>query len=226
MLFKNTWGTPQSGIDQQRADLFYIVVNYPGAVLGESTTVWDQSIGWTVEEWPFPNREVDVAAIKHGQQSNYQLGGDKALDGIEVKFRYAFNQRTAELLEKWFWLISNPFTGGVGLTSHVKTNGTFYWMVPDMNKIAQVTNKTEAGTFVAAGAYYLEGILLTSLKPDAANMVDGNKFVNITGKLQIDRYYPINPSDLTVTSNTTSVGSIGAQAVPSDLGSQDLNTTF
>ena len=227
MGYKNTWGSPQSGIDQQRADLFYVVMAYPSAVIGESSTVWDQYITWTIEKFPFPEREVDVSPIKHGQQTNYQIGADKGLSAIELTFRYAFNQRTAELLEKWFWLVSNPITGGVGIASHVKTNGTFYWLVPDMNVQGQVTSNTnQSGTFVAGGAYYLEGAMLTALKVSDADQTEGNKFVTLEGKFQIDRYYPTNPANLTVTANTTSVGSIGTVTLPTNLGSADLNTTF
>ena len=228
MGFKNTWGTPQSGIDQQRADLFYVTLNYP-QVIGEQSTVFDQFISWTIEKFPFPDREIEAVAIKHGQQTNYQIGADKGLDGgIDITFRYAFNQRTAELLEKWFRLISNPITGGVGIASHVKTNGSFYWLVPDMNVQADLTNTQPDHTFVAGGAYYLEGAWLRSLKPSEANQTDGNKFVTLDCKLHIDRYYPINPSDLTVNYNATSVGSIGSIAIPQNLNtaSQAIPSTF
>ena len=233
MGYKNTWGTPQSNIDQQRADLFYVALNYPSIiqVSGVSgsggSTVWDQFITWTIEKFPFPEREVEAVAIKHGQQTNFQIGGDKEMGAIDISFRYAFNQRTAELLESWFWLISNPQTGGVGIASHVKTNGTFYWLVPDMNVQANVTNTAaNQSIFVAGGAYYLEGVWLKKLKPSEASVTEGNKFVTLEGTLQIDRYYPINPANLTVTGAPGVAVSIFSSTTAAVVNGNDLATTF
>jgi hypothetical protein len=94
-------------------------------------------------------------------------------------------------------------TGGTGLTSAVKCNGEFRWLVPDMAK--QIANANSLGgadasdTLKTGLIYKLEGCFITGLKPTDANMVQGNTPVNLGFTLMVDRYYPINPSGLIVT---------------------------
>ena len=207
MLFRSTWGSNSStgglGIDQQRADLFRISLNLPQSLGGTGT--WDTDVQFAVEGFPFPDMKVASFDTKYLNQTNHQIGADNANSEISIPVRYAFSQPTAQILYKWMYLISNPMTGGVGLTSAVKCNGEFRWLVPDMAK--QIAN---ANSFASGGTsdldvlkiglvYKLEGCFITGLKPTDADMKTGNSPVNLNFTLMVDRYYPISPSGLIVT---------------------------
>jgi hypothetical protein len=210
---KNLWGASnlQKGIDQQRADLFRVSLNLPsilgdtGGALGNSIantfvdTIWNTNIMFAVEKFPFPPRGREMIATKYLNQTNNQLGADSAPEAVDIPVRYAFNQTTAEWLEKWHWITSNPRTGGVALTSAVKTNGVFTWLVPDMNKIKDLTTTSDEGVLKEGGKYILEGCLIKNLKPGVdADMTQSNQGVVLTFTLVIDRYYPETPSALTI----------------------------
>lgn len=195
--FKNQWGAAGSGIDQQRGDLFYVLLQFPTILRGVGgTNLWDQECGFAVEQFPFPERTRQMIPIKYLQQTNHQIGGDDPAGQIDIVVRYAFNRRAAELLERWHWLTSNPATGGVALTSAVKANGLFYWLIPNMGKIANIDDLTETDVMRPGGAYRLEGCLVRGLKPSNADVTSGNNLVTLTFSLQIDRYYPARVSDL------------------------------
>jgi len=116
-----------------------------------------------------------------------------------MSVRYAFNQETASILEKWFWMTSHPGTGAVGLTSFVKANGFMYWLIPNLEQVEPlpINAPAPANTMIDGGRYVLEGILLVGLKPSDADMEQAG-LVNLDLKLQIDRYYPVSPADLRV----------------------------
>lgn len=196
-ILKNQWGSAGSGIDQQRSDLYYVLLQFPSILRGVGgSNLWDQECGFAVEQFPFPERTRQMMPIKYLQQTNFQIGGDDPTGQIDMTVRYAFNRRCAELLERWHWLTSNPATGGVATTSAVKSNGLFYWLVPNMEKIANVDDLTETDTLKPGGAYRLEGCLVRGLKPSNADSTQGNQGVTLTFSLQIDRYYPARVSDL------------------------------
>lgn len=203
MQYANTWGAQNSNVDQQRGDLFKVTIEIPSAVLGDTTksggagNVWDQHISWAVEKFEFPDRVKDSIPIKYLQQTNHQIGGDAASDAITMPIRYAFNQRTAELLERWWWMIANPRTGGVALSSSIKTTGTYCWLVP---KVGQEGNLAapEAQAYSVLKAYNLHGVWIKSLKPSGGDMTASNNLVTLDMHLQIDRYFPATPADLTM----------------------------
>lgn len=207
MNTRNTWGSAVTaggtGIDQQRADLFRISLTLPASIGGVGT--WDEQVQFAVESFPFPETKVQSFQTKFMNQTNHQIGADAANSAIMVPVRYAFSQQTANTLYKWMYLISNPVTGGVGLTSAVKCNGEFRWLVPDMGK--QIANAIALGgidssdTLQSGLVYKLEGCFISGLKPTNANMVSGNAPVNLEFELHVDRYYPINPTDLIVQTN-------------------------
>jgi hypothetical protein len=201
---KNRWGAAYSNQDQQRSDLFYVSLNYPAALGQGSSNVWESDIAFAVEQFPFPARDREMIGIKYLQQTNFQIGRDEPTPALDMQVRYAFNRRTAELLEQWHWLISNPLTGGVAITSAVKADGYFFWVVPSMAAVFDVTNPANVTAALAAGPkIFLEGCLPKNLKPTDANMTTSG-LVNLTFTLQIDRYYPLRPSDLTYTANNVS----------------------
>jgi hypothetical protein len=205
MNTRNTWGsiatTGGTGIDQQRADLFKISLNLPPSIGGTGT--WDEQVQFAVESFPFPDMKVQGYDTKYLNQTNHQIGADNATGEIVIPVRYAFSQQTAQILYKWQYLISNPVTGGVGLTSAVKCNGEFRWLVPDMAK--QIANANALGgsdqsdVLKTGLVYKLEGCFITGLKPTDADMKTGNTPVNLSFSLMVDRYYPIQPSGLIVT---------------------------
>lgn len=194
---KNIWGSAGSNLDQQRGDLFRIAINLPPALGGSSR--WDSAIQFAVKSFPFPTREREMIPIKYLNQTNYQLGADTGSGTIEIPIRYAFNQDTAKILEQWHWMHSHPGTGGVALTSRIKANGYFYWLIPNLDptKVPEsVTEAASANLMIDGGAYALEGVMVKGLKPSDADMESSNNLVFLNLTLQIDRYYPINPSDL------------------------------
>ena len=205
MNTKNTWGSASTaggtGIDQQRADLFRISLTLPSSIGGNST--WDEQVQFAVEGFPFPEMKVSSFDTKYLNQTNHQIGADATNSEIAIPVRYAFSQQTAQILYKWMYLISNPVTGGTGLTSAVKCNGEFRWLVPDMAKqIANANNLggTDASDTLKTGLVYkLEGCFITGLKPTDASMTAGNMPVNLGFTLMVDRYYPVSPSGLIVT---------------------------
>ena len=197
MKFKNTFGAQNSRMDLQRQDLFKFTINLPTVL----RMAWTENVEFAVEKFPFPERAVEMTGVKYMQQTNFLIGGDVPTAPIEVPVRWAFAQRTLEALEKWMTLIRNPRTGGVGLTSLVKSDGLFQWIVP--NQTAQ--DRDIRGQPVAGGAdvmkagvnYYLEGVLLKGLKFSDADMTQSGK-VDVQMSIQIDRYYPENVDALIV----------------------------
>jgi hypothetical protein len=195
--FKNQWGAAGSGLDQQRNDLFYVMFSFPAVLQGmQGASLWDNEVAFAVQEFPFPDRARESMPVKYLQQTNHLIGADTATASVDMTVRYAFNRRTAELLERWHWLISNPQNGGVGLSSICKTNGYFYWLIPNMDKLANVDDTSDAGAYVFGPRYKLEGVWIKNLKPSNANMTSTNEGVTLTVGLQIDRYYPHSTDDL------------------------------
>jgi len=186
--FKNTWGSA-NGLNQQRADLFKVVLAFPSALGG--TGVWERECAFAVEDFPFPARTRETIQVKYLNQTNHNLGAETATSPLDIKVRYAFDARTVELLERWHWMTSNPKTGSVGLTSSIKTNGKFVCLVPN----PAATNEHDA--FVPGGTYILEGCMVKGFSPSHASMTE-NGLVSCTLSLSIDRYYPKSPSDLYV----------------------------
>jgi hypothetical protein len=198
--FKNQWGAVGSGLDQQRNDLFYLMMSFPPILRGiEGASLWDQEVAMAIKEFPFPERSRETMQIKYLNQTNNSPGAETAMNPVDVTFRYAFNRRTAELLERWHWLISNPVNGGSGVGSAIKTNGYFYWLIPNMEKLRNVDDSTESGAFTFGARYKLEGVWIKGLKPGNANMTATNEGVDLTVSLQIDRYYPERVVDLNPT---------------------------
>jgi hypothetical protein len=139
--------------------------------------------------------------VKYMQQTNFQIGGDTPMPAVEVPVRYAFAQRTAEALEKWHWLVANPVTGGVGLTSEVKSKGYMRHLVPNMQKqISDLNGDALPGetTLKDGLIWVLEGCIIKGLKPVDADMTQSS-YVNLMFSLQIDRIYPKDINRMQVT---------------------------
>src|SRR3954470_11734403 len=151
MQFKNLWGSQDSGIDQQRADLFKVQIHLPRTLGG--VTNWSNDVEFAVTKFPFPDRKRGVIPTKYLNQTNFQLGADEATGPIEIPVRYAFNQQTHQLLERWHWLTSNPRTGGVALTSAVKCRGEFWWLIPNMTE-QQAVGQTPSDTALQVAQRY------------------------------------------------------------------------
>jgi hypothetical protein len=199
--YKNIWGSAAAdgGIDQQRSDLFKVTINLPATIGGIG--VWTNDVEFAVAQFPFPERSREMVAIKYLNQTNHMIGSDTATGPVEIPVRYAFNQRTAQTLEKWHQLTSNSLTGGVALTSAVKANGVFTWLVPNMDR--QVANVNATGPqanvddVMKEGLQIkLEGCLIRGLKFMDANMTDAGQGVNLSFSLQVDRWYPVNINNM------------------------------
>lgn len=188
MNFKNTFGSQDSRLDLQRVDLWKVTVQLPQA-LGLS---WAENVEFALEKFPFPERSVEMTGVKYMQQTNMIVGGDTPTSPIEIPVRYAFAQRTAEALEKWFQLVSNQRTGGVGLTSQVKAKGFMRWMVPNMQRQQQDIRGTPSpgANILREGlTYVLEGCVIKGLRYTEADMTASGT-VNLLFSMSIDRYYP------------------------------------
>ncbi len=197
MLFKNTFGSQESGFDLQRQDLFKFTIILPKAL----NIDWSTHVEFAVEKFPFPERSVEMIGVKYMQQTNFMIGGDTPTPSVEIPIRYAFSQRTAEALEKWFWLIRNPVTGGVGLTTAVKAKGMFRWFVPNQaQQEADIRSQptTSQNTLKDGLQYELEGCLIKGLKFGDADMTQSGK-VDLSFTLQMDRYYPVDIDSMIVT---------------------------
>ncbi len=192
LRYKNAFGSQVDGsrLDVQRVDLFKVTLELPTAI----GLPWDEHVEFAVEKFPFPDRQKEAIPIKYMQQTNMLIGADAAPSPVEVPVRYAFAQRTAEALEKWFWLIANPLTGGVGLTSQVKCKGFMRWMIPNMRKqIADIRGQPRPGedTMQDGAVYVLEGCWIKGLKFIDADMTTSN-YVTLMFTLMVDRWYPEN----------------------------------
>ena len=205
ILYKNTFGSQNSRLDQQRADLFKVTLVLPEAL----NLSWTENVEFAVSKWPFPNRDVEAIQTKYLQQSNWQIGGDVAVAETEINVRYAFAQRTAETLEKWYQLVSNMQTGGVGLTSEVKSKGFFRWLVPNMaRQIADLQPGATPGqdTLQDGLIYVLEDVWPRGLKWVDADMTVGNTHADMLLKLQVDRYYPFDIANMAAAVGTALTG--------------------
>ena len=197
MNFKNTFGasTDAEGIDLQRVDLWKVTLTFPPGV----GIKWTDEVEFALEKFPFPERSREMIEVKYMQQTNYLIGKDMPTPAIEIPVRYAFQALTAEALEKWYYLVSNPQTGGVGLTSSLKAKGTMRWMVPDMNRQRQdlVKNPPITNSLSTGLQYVLEGCIIKGLRFTDADMTQSG-YVNLLFGLQIDRYYPVDVSNMKV----------------------------
>jgi hypothetical protein len=197
MQFKNTFASQASSgasFDLQRQDLFKFQIILPAFLRLD----WTENVEFAVEKFPFPERSIELTGIKYLQQTNYQIGGDTPTPPIEVPIRYAFAQQTAMALEKWWTMIRNPRTGGVGLTSRCKTTGTFHWLVPNQaQQEADVTNNSDRDSLVLQSGlvYKLEGVLLKGLKCSDADMTTSGK-VDVQASISIDRWYPVDLNNM------------------------------
>lgn len=198
MNFNNTFGAVASanGFDLQRSDLWKVSIILP-QVLGID---WRNNVEFLLEKFPFPARERDMIEVKYMQQTNYLIGRDAPTPPIEIPVRYAFSVQVAEALEKWYWLVSNPRTGGVGLTTQCKAKGSMRWIVPNMQRQVQdIRGNVQPGenTMDEGLSYTLEGCLIKGLKFSDADMTTSG-FVNLLFSLQIDRYYPTDVNNMVV----------------------------
>lgn len=199
--FNNIWGA-KSGVNQQRADLFKVALTIPSAVIDNGASAWNSECAFAVSRFPFPPRAREMIGIKFLNQTNFSLGADTPMSPIDIQVRYAFDAKTAEYLEKWSWATSNPRSGYVANTTEIKTNGKFYWLIPDKNNSRNSTSCYKLGA-----CYIIEGCLVKGYHPVTdANMEESNGLVNLAFQLQIDRYYPDNTADLTQTPGTFSPG--------------------
>ena len=198
LKYKNSFGSQNSQLDPQRTDLFKITLDLPVAV----GLPWDEHVEFAIEHFPFPDRAIETIPIKYLQQTNHLIGADTATGPVEVKVRYVFAQRTAEALERWQWLVRNPITGGVGLTSEVKCLGYMRWLVPNMAKqIADLrgTALPAQDTMRDGLVMVLEGCLIKGLKFADANMAEAT-VASLSFSLSIDRMYPANLDKMQVLS--------------------------
>ena len=200
VLYNNTFAAAGANLDLQRADLFKVTINLPAALQKN----WAESVEFAVEQFPFPDRDRESIAIKYLQQTNHAIGGDAATGPIVIPVRYAFAQDTLEALERWHSLIANQRTGGVGLTSQVKSNGLFKWLVPNMpqqqSDAVAATPVSRSNTLRTGVIYRLVGCWIKSLKFDDANMTTGTEHANVQFSLMVDRWYPDDNSALIVAS--------------------------
>jgi hypothetical protein len=198
MNFNNTFGAIASanGFDLQRSDLWKVTIPLP-QVLRIS---WQNNVEFLLEKFPFPARERDMIEVKYMQQTNFLIGRDAPTPAIEIPVRYAFGVQVAEALEKWYWLVSNPKTGGVGLTTQCKARGVMRWMVPNMQRqVDDIRGNIQPGdnTLDEGLTYVLEGCIIKGLKFSDADMTQSN-FVNLLFTLQIDRYYPDDVNNMVI----------------------------
>lgn len=198
MNFKNTFGSAAdaNGIDLQRVDLWKCTIMLPQVL----NIDWVENVEFALEKFPFPERSREMTAVKYMQQTNFQIGGDTPTPPVEIPVRYAFQQRTAEALEKWNYLCANPQTGGVGLTTACKSKGYMRWLVPNMQRQVQDIRRSAVpseATLDEGLTYVLEGCIIKGLRFSDADMTQSG-VVNLLFSLQIDRYYPTNIDSMTV----------------------------
>ena len=180
----------------QRSDLWKVTITLPRAVGVD----WRNNVEFLLEKFPFPNREREMIPVKYMQQTNFLIGKDAETGAVEIPVRYAFGVQAAEALEKWYYLVSNPRTGGVGLTTQVKAKGLMRWIVPNMQRQVQDMRgnaQPGAATMDEGLTYVLEGCIIKGLKFSDADMTSSG-YVNMLFSLQIDRYYPADLSRMVV----------------------------
>lgn len=194
MLNKNLWGAANSGVDPQRADLFRVTLALPAILGGEAQ--WQDSIEFAVTKFAFPDRMRNMIEVKWLNQTNYCLGADAPVGEINIPIRYAFNQPTAQLLEKWHWMTSNPRNGGGAVTSAIKSYGYVSFLVPDVDVAAGLSISESVDALKEVNTQVLEGVLVKNLKYSELDTTQGNNLVTLDFTIQIDRYYPANINNM------------------------------
>lgn len=197
MNFKNRFGSQatstNSSLDLQRTDLWKVSISLPAAI----GLKWEEEVEFALEKFPFPTRERNFTAVKYMQQTNFLIGHDAESGSVEIPVRYAFAARTAEALEKWYYLVANPETGGVGLTSECKAAGEMRWLTPNMSAQRQALTGTvpeNSQSIMTTGRIYkLEGCIIKGLKFSDADMTQSG-YVTLNFSLQVDRWYPLKLS--------------------------------
>jgi hypothetical protein len=192
MKFNNTFGAVADGvgIDLQRSDLWKVQLFLPRAL----NVSWESHVEFLLEKFPFPPREREMIEVKYMQQTNWLIGKDTATTPIEIPVRYAFAVPVAQALERWFSMVGNQVTGGVGLTSACKCMGQMSWYVPNMAQqvatIGIAPSQNIGDNAMDEGLVYaLEGCIIKGLKFSDADMTTSGH-VNMLFSLQIDRYFP------------------------------------
>jgi len=200
MNFKNTFGAVAdgSGFDLQRSDLWKVSLILPQVLRVD----WRNNVEFLLEKFPFPTRERDMIPVKYMQQTNWLIGKDTATTPIEIPVRYAFAVPVAQALERWFSMVGNQVTGGVGLTSACKCMGQMSWYVPNMAQqvatLGIAPSQNIGDNAMDEGLVYaLEGCIIKGLKFSDADMTQSG-YVNLMFNLQIDRYYPESLSKMVV----------------------------
>lgn len=197
MNFKNTFGAAaDQGVDLQRTDLWKVNLTLPAAI----GIKWEDEVEFALENFPFPERSHEMIEVKYMQQTNFLIGKDMPTPSTEIKVRYAFQAKTAQALERWNYLVSNPQTGGVGLTSKLKAKGLMRWLVPNMTRQNNDMTKSALPSTATLGdglRYVLEGCIIKGLRFTDADMMTSG-YVNLLFGLQIDRYYPEDVSNMAV----------------------------
>lgn len=194
--FRNTFGAQDSRLDLQRSDLWKVTLSLP-QVLNAN---WTENVEFALEKFPFPDRRRETIPVKYMHMTNHLMGADAATGPVEIPVRYAFAQRTAETLERWFQLCANQRTGGVGLTSQVKAKGYMRWLVPNMQKQVQDLRGVAVpgeSTMMEGLTYELEGCFPVGLKFSDGDMT-ANSFVTLNFSLSVDRYYPVNLDQMVI----------------------------
>ena len=195
IVYRNQFGSSAlsgTSYDLGRSDLFRVDVVLPAAL--SNAFSWQDDISWAVQSFPFPTRSIDEITVKYLQQVNKMPGADAAAGDVDMVVRYAFTQRTAQALETWFRLVSNPLTGGVGLASAVKSYGQVTHLIPNMNQ--QVADLTRTSLSNDNSALYdglqwtIEGMWPKSFKMSELDHTKSNEAVTCTVTWACDRWYP------------------------------------
>ncbi len=195
---KNTFASGNGNPDVQRTDLFHVSVALPAALRAHGgASIWDSEIAYAIKNFPFPDRGVDTIPIKMGQQTNYAIGADQPVDPIDISARFAFNRRTAELLERWFQLTSDRGTGRVARAGAIKSTGYFFWLVPN-DAVLGIDGAAERDSYKLLRAFQLEGCWCRNMKFTGADRSEHAAAVDVQFSMVIDRYRPVSVTDLVV----------------------------
>lgn len=199
--FKNVWGSQNSNIDQQRADLFRVVIQLPDVLGGASA--WSNFVEFGLTRFPFPEQRRERIGVKYLNQTNFMLGPEEPVGEIAIPVRYAFNQGMHQLLSRWSYLTSNPRTGGQAQTSKVKSLGEFQWLIPNMAAAESLAEREDENAYSVAQRYVLEGCMIMQLRPTEASMTATGEaaLVMLEFNLSVDRYYPVSLNNMVFLQN-------------------------
>jgi len=168
---------------------------YAGAILSQAASIWDpqkdnmgmlelnidrlipggkEILTLSIQEFTLPGRSVNTAELPYLNGRVKYAAGPRALGNITAKFRDFPLAGTRRIIEQWFGLVYDEFTGLMAPMAAVKTTGHAVLFQSDGS---------------SERSYLLEGLFPVS-KPEISISMGGGEALVMSVEFSVDRMLP------------------------------------